>query len=218
MVPGQEGHGGTTYCALAALKLLGKLESIDDKEGLIQWCTRRQIGGLQGRTNKKADTCYSFWVGASLHMLGAVELLAPEPLIEFIGKCKCAVGGYSKVVGIYPDVLHSFYSLCGLSLVGCPRLLPLEPTLGMTARAAEWCETVRARLAPESEAAAGDAAVDTAEAAGASLAAGAGPDASAASGAGAGSGAGSGSGVASSASPPSVPPRSVQAADAPPVA
>lgn len=217
MVPGQEGHGGTTYCALAALKLLGKLESIDDKEGLIQWCTRRQIGGLQGRTNKKADTCYSFWVGASLHMLGAVELLAPEPLIEFIGKCKCAVGGYSKVVGIYPDVLHSFYSLCGLSLVGCPRLLPLEPTLGMTARAAEWCETVRARLAAKSEAA-DDAAADTSEAAGASLAAGAGPDASAASGAGAGSGAGSGSGVGSSASPPSVPPRSVQAADAPPVA
>jgi len=217
MVPGQEGHGGTTYCALAALKLLGKLESIDDKEGLIQWCTRRQIGGLQGRTNKKADTCYSFWVGASLHMLGAVELLAPEPLIEFIGKCKCAVGGYSKVVGIYPDVLHSFYSLCGLSLVGCPRLLPLEPTLGMTARAAEWCETVRARLAPESEAA-DDVAADTAEAAGASLAAGAGPDASAAAGAGAGSGAGSGSGVGSSASPPSAPPRSVQAADAPPVA
>ena len=31
---------------------------------------QRQVGGFQGRVNKDPDTCYSFWVGASLKMLG----------------------------------------------------------------------------------------------------------------------------------------------------
>ena len=33
---------------------------------LKSWCLRRQKDGFQGRPNKPVDTCYSFWVGASL--------------------------------------------------------------------------------------------------------------------------------------------------------
>ena len=35
-------------------------------EKLKSWCLRRQKDGFQGRPNKPVDTCYSFWVGASL--------------------------------------------------------------------------------------------------------------------------------------------------------
>lgn len=98
-----------TYCAIAALKLLGRL---DDprirKERLLGWLASRQVelmrmdeeeeedeeeatrgmgkeekekrarevevdekgkpkwAGFNGRCNKTPDTCYSFWVGASL--------------------------------------------------------------------------------------------------------------------------------------------------------
>lgn len=31
--------------------------------------------GFCGRVNKTADTCYSFWVGAALHMLGAGDFM-----------------------------------------------------------------------------------------------------------------------------------------------
>lgn len=35
-------------------------------EQVKRWCLFRQMSGFQGRPNKPVDTCYSFWVGASL--------------------------------------------------------------------------------------------------------------------------------------------------------
>ncbi|KAI8848912.1 terpenoid cyclases/protein prenyltransferase alpha-alpha toroid [Chytridium lagenaria] len=67
-----ESHGGVTYCALAALALMGRLDAIDFcKEKTINWLLQRQASGFTGRVGKTPDTCYSFWVGASLAILGA---------------------------------------------------------------------------------------------------------------------------------------------------
>ena len=64
---------GSTYCCIAALSLLGALDS-ENHEDTIHWLVNRQIssaeedqdGGFNGRVNKLADTCYAFWAGASL--------------------------------------------------------------------------------------------------------------------------------------------------------
>ncbi|KAK7083123.1 Geranylgeranyl transferase type-1 subunit beta [Halocaridina rubra] len=66
-----EAHGGSSYCAIATLQLMGKLESAlshSQRHRLIRWLVNRQSegGGLQGRPNKPPDTCYTFWIGASL--------------------------------------------------------------------------------------------------------------------------------------------------------
>lgn len=62
--------GGSTYCALAAMSLCGRLESLTDAEALVAWLTSRQRndgeGGFNGRVDKPDDACYSFWCGASL--------------------------------------------------------------------------------------------------------------------------------------------------------
>ena len=61
--PGNEAHGGYTYCAVAALRLIDKHRLIDT-DRLLYWLARRQMpyeGGFQGRTNKLVDGCYSFW-------------------------------------------------------------------------------------------------------------------------------------------------------------
>ena len=63
--------GGSTFCALASLVLMGKLHEAftpTELERLKRWCLRRQHTGFQGRPNKPVDTCYSFWVGASLEV------------------------------------------------------------------------------------------------------------------------------------------------------
>ena len=36
---------------------------------------RPGAGGFQGRCNKDADTCYSFWIGGTLDMLGAFDMV-----------------------------------------------------------------------------------------------------------------------------------------------
>ncbi|XP_076054899.1 farnesyl transferase beta subunit isoform X2 [Oratosquilla oratoria] len=69
--PGLEAHGGYTFCAFAALALLGK-QCLCDTEALLRWAVNRQMryeGGFQGRTNKLVDGCYSFWQGGLFPLL-----------------------------------------------------------------------------------------------------------------------------------------------------
>ena len=46
--PGHESHGGSTYCALASLVLMGALD-VSDHMDTVVWCLNRQNGGFQGR-------------------------------------------------------------------------------------------------------------------------------------------------------------------------
>ena len=63
--PWQESHGGSTFCAIASLKLMDLLDEKEHQDTVL-WLLRRQQMGFQGRVNKPEDTCYSFWIGASL--------------------------------------------------------------------------------------------------------------------------------------------------------
>ena len=69
--PGEEAHGGYTFCGLAAIVLLGRVELLDLPR-LAHWLVHRQMavhGGFQGRTNKLVDGCYSFWQGGAFPLL-----------------------------------------------------------------------------------------------------------------------------------------------------
>jgi geranylgeranyl transferase type-1 subunit beta len=93
------------------------LEENDWKQDLIRWCTSRQVGGMQGRPNKAEDTCYSYWIGGTLRLLGGSDsLLDQTALREFVMSCQTKHGGFGKTAGAYPDLLHSFYSMAWLSL------------------------------------------------------------------------------------------------------
>jgi len=121
LLPGQEGHGGSTFCAVASLVLMRRLNQILDtnnywRNDLIRWCVHRQVGGMQGRPNKIEDTCYSFWIGGTLRLLGKDDLLDQEQLRNFVIKCQTKMGGFGKFVDAHPDILHAFYSMAYLSL------------------------------------------------------------------------------------------------------
>ncbi|KAM0682893.1 hypothetical protein MDAP_002130 [Mitosporidium daphniae] len=104
-----EAHGGYTYCGLAALVIIDRWTlssaSIDTllpeskMTRLLAWTCGLQstlLGGLQGRTGKLVDACYSFWVGA-------IPLLLNRPTKEYIDvgllrnyllkACQCSSGG-----------------------------------------------------------------------------------------------------------------------------
>ena len=142
---GREGHGGSTLCGVASLKLMGVLDEVSHrldgwKSDLVYWCVSRQYplpsdrtdrggegksafeydgyagAGMQGRPNKLEDTCYSYWIGGTLHLLGESRLLNGRALREYVLACQSPYGGFGKTVGAMPDVLHSYYSLAWLSL------------------------------------------------------------------------------------------------------
>jgi len=141
--PGQESHGGSTYCALAALHLMGQLHQLPHKEELVYWLTQRQISGFQGRINKDADSCYSFWIGASLVLLDSYSCVDFTAIRGFCLSCEQEVGGFSKIPNHYPDVLHTYMSLCGLSLGNEPGIEKIDCGLGFSQKAVDWINQIR---------------------------------------------------------------------------
>ena len=133
--PGQESNGGGTYCSVASLALMGKLDKIKNPEKLIHWLVDRQLSGFQGRTNKVADTCYSWWVGGTLKILGQYGLVSPDICRSFHFVCQSKIGGFSKVPDVPPDVLHTYFSLCALKMLGDDSMEELHYPLGITERA-----------------------------------------------------------------------------------
>ncbi|RKP03691.1 hypothetical protein CXG81DRAFT_23663 [Caulochytrium protostelioides] len=170
-VPGQESHGGSTFCAVAALVLIRRaardghdgapsaaardgaaplleallaaprLVDVPGMEETREWLLCRQVelpsaegggsssssggdddatpaAGFQGRINKVPDTCYAFWIGAAIALLDGTALTAPGRTRAFLRQTRSArLGGYSKSVGGYPDVLHAFMGLAGTALI-----------------------------------------------------------------------------------------------------
>lgn len=136
-----ESHGGTTFCAIATLQLSGQLDILPKRviEGIKRWLLFRQIDGFQGRPNKPVDTCYSFWIGAALKILGAFELTDYEKNREYIMSCQDRiVGGFSKWPGSNTDPFHTYFGLCGLSFIkNDPGILEIMPSLNISMRAYE---------------------------------------------------------------------------------
>lgn len=113
-----ESHGGSTYCAIATLKILNRLDAIDS-EAVLYWCLNRQSDGFSGRVGKSEDTCYSFWIGATICMLGARHLVDTDALFGFLSQTHHKdIGGFGKEEGCWPDLLHSYMGLAGLGLFG----------------------------------------------------------------------------------------------------
>lgn len=101
---------------------------------LLEWTLQRQAtdGGFQGRANKPSDTCYAFWIGGVLKILGASAFLDKGALRRFLLSCQSKYGGFTKFPETKrPDLYHSYYGVSALSLVEEPGLAPLCIELGL---------------------------------------------------------------------------------------
>lgn len=140
-----ESHGGTTFCALAALQLSDQMHLLTSKqlEKVKRWLLFRQDGGFQGRPNKPIDTCYSFWIGSALKIIDAFELSNFKENREYILSCQdTIVGGFSKWSGTSSDPFHTYFGLCGLSFLREPGLLDVMPSLNISMRAYERLKSI----------------------------------------------------------------------------
>ncbi|CAE7763952.1 RABGGTB, partial [Symbiodinium microadriaticum] len=70
-VPGAESHAGQIFCCVGALSIANALHRVDE-DLLGWWLSERQCdsGGLNGRPEKQADVCYSWWILSCLTIIG----------------------------------------------------------------------------------------------------------------------------------------------------
>lgn len=118
--PGTESHGGQTFCCVGLLAIAKELSYLD-KDLLGWWLCERQLpdGGLNGRPEKLADVCYSWWVLSALSILGRISWISPKKLEGFILQCQDPEGGgIADRPGDMVDVFHTFFGVGGLSLLG----------------------------------------------------------------------------------------------------
>ncbi|KAJ7068993.1 terpenoid cyclases/protein prenyltransferase alpha-alpha toroid, partial [Mycena belliarum] len=157
-LPSCEAHGGTTYLALAALRLAppGPRPRLTPAERAHSehWLVHNQdpSGGFRGRTGKAPDTCYCFWGGAALQassILGAEDKLNAYALAQFIAACQFPFGGIAKAPGVGPDPYHTYLGLAAAAMY-TPRLepsarrygewdfAPFDPLLNARVDAVRW--------------------------------------------------------------------------------
>lgn len=120
-VPGAESHAGQVFTCVGALSIAHSLHLLEDADLLSWWLAERQCdsGGLNGRPEKQADVCYSWWILSALSILGRVDWINTGKLGQFILNCQDDEdGGIADRPMDMPDVYHTFFGLCGLSLIG----------------------------------------------------------------------------------------------------
>jgi geranylgeranyl transferase type-2 subunit beta len=116
---------------------LGDGLSVVDTGLLSWWLSERQLpeGGLNGRPEKLADVCYSWWVLSSLSILHRLHYVAAQPLISFILEAQDADGGgIADRPGDLADPFHTYFGIAALSLLGCPGLQPIDPLYALPVR------------------------------------------------------------------------------------
>mmetsp|Transcript_25664 Transcript_25664/g.53570 ORF Transcript_25664/g.53570 Transcript_25664/m.53570 type:complete len:434 (+) Transcript_25664:118-1419(+) len=133
-VPGAESHAGQVFCCIGALSIAHSLHLLNEgnpntgsnfndrgADLLAWWLAERQCdsGGLNGRPEKQADVCYSWWILSALSIMGRVSWINTSKLGQFILNCQDDDdGGIADRPQDMPDVYHTFFGLCGLSLIG----------------------------------------------------------------------------------------------------
>ncbi|KAF9940345.1 hypothetical protein BGZ65_007236 [Modicella reniformis] len=131
--PGGESHAAQVYVCVGTLTILGALHHVD-VEQLGSWLSERQLkcGGLNGRPEKMEDVCYSWWVLSSLSMLKRVHWIDGAKLTRFILDSQDSeTGGIADRPGNMPDIFHTNFGIAGLSLLGYPGLVAIDPVYCM---------------------------------------------------------------------------------------
>ena len=144
-VPGGESHAGQVFTCVGALAIAGALD-VCQRDLLAWWLCERQTpgGGLNGRPQKEADVCYSWWVLSSLAIMGKMHWIDHKALARFILGCQDEKkGGIADRPDDEPDVYHTFFGLAALSLMGFPGIKPIDPVFALPTHVCERIGVMR---------------------------------------------------------------------------
>lgn len=131
--PGSESHAGQIYCCTGFLAITSQLHQVNS-DLLGWWLCERQLpsGGLNGRPEKLPDVCYSWWVLASLKIIGRLHWIDREKLRSFILACQDEeTGGFADRPGDMVDPFSHLVWHCWIVTSGEEQIKPVSPVFCM---------------------------------------------------------------------------------------
>ncbi|KAL1895922.1 geranylgeranyl transferase type-1 subunit beta [Sporothrix stenoceras] len=110
--------------------------------------------GFNGRCNKHADSCYTWWTVGTLAILQRHGYgLADDTTANWeasrgflLEQMQHVIGGFSKTPGSPPDVYHSYLSLAALATQGEPTLKAFDPAMSVSLDTVRTIEAARRGL------------------------------------------------------------------------
>ncbi|XP_053455535.1 geranylgeranyl transferase type-2 subunit beta-like isoform X2 [Nycticebus coucang] len=128
-----------SFCAVATLALLGKLDAINVEKAIefVLSCMNFDGGfgcrpGSESHAGQIYYVCYSWWVLASLKIIGRLHWIDREKLHSFILACQDEeTGGFADRPGDMVDPFHTLFGIAGLSLLGEEQIKPVSPVFCM---------------------------------------------------------------------------------------
>ncbi|KAJ1560851.1 hypothetical protein HK096_006975, partial [Nowakowskiella sp. JEL0078] len=133
-VPGAESHAAMIFCCVGALAIANSLHLVD-RDKLGWWLAERQLKSVDpnGRPDKPADVCYSWWVLSSLAVIGKLHWINKDKMIEFfLSSQNTVTGGFSDSHEDNADVFHTLLGIAGLAILGYEDLNEIDPLYCMT--------------------------------------------------------------------------------------
>ncbi|XP_061834901.1 geranylgeranyl transferase type-2 subunit beta isoform X2 [Nerophis lumbriciformis] len=128
-----------SFCAVATLALLCKMDAIniDKAVEFVLSCMNFDGGfgcrpGSESHAGQLPDVCYSWWVLASLRIIGKIHWIDKDKLRSFILACQDEeTGGFADRPGDMVDPFHTLFGIAGLSLLGDEQIKAVNPVLCM---------------------------------------------------------------------------------------
>jgi prenyltransferase beta subunit len=111
-------HGALTYCWVSSFFFLSEKYKIKLHLDIKKWFGTRQhflIFGFSGRISKIPDSCYNFWIGASLILLNVK--FSKKLQNTFIFCSDKMSSSFSDRSGKIADSYHLCYSTCGFAML-----------------------------------------------------------------------------------------------------
>ncbi|KAG5920113.1 hypothetical protein E4U53_003943 [Claviceps sorghi] len=103
--------------------------------------------GWNGRWNKKADTCYCWWVAGTLSMMDSFHAVNIAPSRAYLlDITQHRFGGFAKYAGGHPDLYHSYLGLAALAVMGDEDLKGFDAGLCCSRETVRKIERARAGL------------------------------------------------------------------------
>jgi len=116
-------------------------EAEEEERGGVEY--PREGVGFNGRCNKVADSCYSWWICATLQALGRLDLVDTDEVLRFLlERAQHVVGGFGKYPGDPPDVYHSFFGLATMAMLGHEDVKGLHAVTCVPEETVAWLEEV----------------------------------------------------------------------------